>query len=161
MRNLLITFCNWLENTSWALAISGSTWAYPFVQAIHFTGLSVWLGTSIAVDLHLLGVGKRRQTSSELADSLFLWNWIGLGIAVLGGLSLFSASATTYVINPAFQVKLGILIPLGLVLHIVVQRKVRTWGQTPETPTVAKLAGLTKILLWVFVATAAVTIPYF
>jgi hypothetical protein len=121
----------------------------------------VWLGTSFAVDLHLLGVGKRHQTSSELSDSLFVWNWIGLGIAVLGGFLLFSASATTFVINPAFQVKLSILIPLGLVLHLVVQRKVGTWGQTPETPAVAKLAGLTEILLWVLVATAAVTIPYF
>jgi hypothetical protein len=161
MHNLLITFCNWLENNSWALAISSSTWAYPFVQATHFTGLSVWLGTSIAVDLHLLGVGKRSQTTSQLSDSLFVWNSIGLGIAVFGGFLLFSASATTYVINRAFQVKLGILIPLGLVLHVVVQRRVRTWGETPETPAVAKLAGLTEILLWVFVATAAVTIPSF
>jgi hypothetical protein len=132
---------------------------YPFIQLTHFSGLSLWLGTNIAVDLSLLGVGKKRQTSAQLSDALFAWNWIGFCVVVLGGFLLFSATATTYLVNPAFEVKLGMLVPLALIWHIVVQQKTRIWGQTSDTPTAAKLAGLIELLLWISVVTAAVEIP--
>ena len=160
MVGTLVNFGNWLQNTSWALAIATSDWAYPFVQATHFTGLSLWVGTSVAVDLSLLGIGNNRQPPSRLSDALFLWNWIGFAIAVTGGFLLFSVSAATYLINAAFLIKLGFFIPLALILHIVIQTKVRGWGQMPNAPTVAKLAGLAELLLWLSVATAAVSIPY-
>jgi hypothetical protein len=88
-----------------------------------------------------------------------LWNWIGLGIAVPGGFALFATAAVGYIDNPAFRLKLGVLLPSALACHILVQQKSRTWGRTPETPTVAKFAGLSEILLWVSVAAAAVLIP--
>jgi hypothetical protein len=161
MVRLLVAFANWLQSTPLALNIAGSDWAYPPVQALHFTGLSLWVGTNVALDLRLMGVRKQHRTISELSDALFVWNWIGFGIAVLGGFLLFSTAAGRYIYNPAFRVKLGILIPLGLVLHIVNQRRAHAWSQTLAPPTVAKIAGLTELLLWFSVATAAVSIPYF
>jgi hypothetical protein len=160
MGGMLVSFGHWLQNTSWALAIATSDWAYPFVQATHFTGLSLWVGTNVAVDLSLIGVGNERQGPSQLSDALFVWNWIGFAIAVTGGFLLFSVSAETYLINIAFLMKLGLLIPVALVLHIVIQRKVRAWGQAADTPRVAKVAGWGELLLWLSVATAAVSIPY-
>jgi hypothetical protein len=161
MYHLLYEFCQWLENTQWALNISGSIWAYPYVQLIHFTGLSLWVGTNLALDLSLLEVGRRRQTPAELATSLFAWNWTGFVIAATGGFMLFATAATSFIINPAFRLKLGVLVPLALILHIVVQQKARTWGQTMETPAIAKVAGLAELLFWIGVATAAVSIPFF
>ena len=160
MSGILASFGNWLQNTPMALNIAGSSWAYAYVQALHFSGLSLFVGTNLALDLSLLGVGKRRQTPAELSSGLIIWNWIGFCIAITGGFLLFSASAATYVINPAFLTKLGFLIPVALIVHIVVQRKVGNWCQTPELPKVAKLAGLAELLLWLSVATAAVLIPY-
>jgi hypothetical protein len=128
---------------------------------IHFTGLSLWVGTNLALDLSLLGVGRRRQTPAELSDTLFVWNWIGLAIAVTGGFMLFATAATSFIINPAFRLKLGILIPVALILHIVVQWIARTWCQTMEAPAFAKVLGLLEMLLWIGVATAAVSIPFF
>ena len=156
----MVNFGNWLQNTSWALALATSDWAYPFVQATHFTGLSLWVGTSVAVDLSLLGIGNKRQPPSRLSDALLMWNWIGFALAITGGFLLFSVSAATYLINAAFLTKLALLIPLALALHIVIQQKVRAWGQMPHIPTVAKLAGWAELLLWLSVATAAVSIPY-
>jgi hypothetical protein len=152
-------FWSFLQGLPWATAVRESPWMYPFVQLIHFSGLSLWLGTNVAVDLRLLGVGKKTQTASELSDELFAWNWIGFAIVVLGGFLLFSASALMYVANPAFRIKLTMLIPLALAWHIGVQVKTRTWGHMPDTPAVAKLAGLIELLLWLSVVTAAVEIP--
>jgi hypothetical protein len=155
-----VNFGHWLQNRPFALAIAGSDWAYPFVQATHFTGLSLWVGTNVAVDLNLLGVGKKSAPPLQLSDALFVWNWIGFGIAVIGGFLLFSVSAETYLSNIAFRTKLGMLIPLGLALHIVVQRKAPTWEKSPQTSSLAKFAGFTELLLWLCVVTAAVLIPY-
>jgi prolipoprotein diacylglyceryltransferase len=160
MYELLVEFCRWIQSTSWAQSILTSSWAFPYVQLTHFTGLSLWIGTNALLDLRLLGVGKKHQTASQLSDALFVWNWIGFGIAVFGGFLLFSISATIYIRNPAFRIKLGVLIPLALLLHIVVQRKARAWDQE-DTPVAAKLAGLAELTLWFCVASAAVLIPYF
>ena len=89
MEGSLLTFGNWLQNRSFALAVAGSDWAYPFAQATHFTGLSLWIGTTFAVDLSLLGIGNEYQTTSQLSDFLFMWNWIGFCIAVVGGFPAF------------------------------------------------------------------------
>jgi len=159
MYHLLTSFAKWLQDTWFAQSILTSSWAFPYVQMTHFTGLSLWVGTNVLLDLRLLGIGKKRQTVAELRDALFLWNWIGFGIAILGGFLLFSLSATTYVRNSAFRVKLGVLIPLGLLLHIANQWKSRTWSQSEDTPAIAKLAGLVEIVLWICVATAGVLIP--
>ena len=159
MHDFLVSFGKWLEATPWGTFTRTTLWGYPFVQLTHFSGLSLWLGTNIAVDLRLLGVGRKRETAMQLSDSLFAWNWAGFAIAVLGGFTLFSATATTYLANPAFQLKLGILVPLALIWHIVVQRKTREWGKTETTPSIAKLAGLFEFVLWICVVTAAVEIP--
>lgn len=74
---------------------------------------------------------------------------------------LFATAATSFVINPAFRLKLGLLIPLGLILHIIIQWKARNWGQTMDTPLIAKFAGLMEVLVWLSVATAAVSIPFY
>jgi hypothetical protein len=161
MSAALMAFAKWLEGTHWATWISGSTWVYPFVQLTHFSGLSLWIGTNLALDFRLLGLGRKRQTAAELSRSLFAWNWAGFAIAVCGGFMLFSASATKYVINPAFLIKLGILIPCALVVHIIVQDKAKTWGATADTLRIGKYMGLVELLLWIGVVTAAVSIPTF
>ena len=127
MDGSLVIFGNSLQNRSFALAIAGSNWAYPQVQASHFTGSSIWIGTIVAVDVRLLGVGKKSAPPLQLSDALFIWNWIGFCIAVSGGFLLLSVSAETYLTNGAFLTKLGLLIPIGLVLHVVIQRKARGW----------------------------------
>jgi hypothetical protein len=161
MYQSLADFCHWFQNTPYILYFAGSDWAFPFVQLTHFTGLSLWVGTNVILDLRLMGVIKGDQTPAELSDTLFAWNWTGLAIAVLGGVTFFGIAAGGYIVNPAFRVKLGLLIPIGLILHIIVQKKVKSWSKTPEVPSIGKWVGFTEMLLWFGVATAAVLIPYF
>ena len=160
MHDFLLSFGHWMQTRSFALAVAESDWVYPFVQATHFVGLSLWIGTNVALDLSLLGVGNKHQAPAQLSAALFIWNWVGFAIAITGGFLLFSASASMYVTNIAFLTKLGVLIPAALVLHIVNQRKVQTWSLNPDLPSAAKFAGAMELLLWLCVVTAAVSIPY-
>ena len=161
MHQFIISFARWVQGTRLGVGILESTWAFPYVQLTHFTGLSLFVGTNLALDLRLMGIGKKSQTAAQLSDSLFVWNWVGFCIAITGGFMLFSTAALTYVANPSFDIKLSMLIPTALLLHIINQRKVRTRGKTAETPGIAKLAGLIELLLWLSVVSAAVLIPYF
>ncbi len=159
MHDMVLAFAKWCEATPWGVLARESLWAYPCVQLVHFTGLSIWLGTNFALDLRLLGVGYRRATPAQVAQELFAWNWIGFAIVLTGGFMLFSGIATSFIVNIAFQWKLGMFVPLALLWHIFVQRKARVWGQTGDAPGIAKFAAVTEILLWMCVVTAAVEIP--
>jgi len=161
MFHFFMAIAKWLQNTWWALDISGSTWAYPFVQMTHFTGLSLWVGTNLALDLRLLGIGSKRQTASQLSSALSAWNWTGLLIAITGGFMLFSSAATKYIPNPAFEIKLGILVPVGILWHIFVQWHASAREQADIVSPFGKFAGLLELLLWFSVITAAVSIPNF
>jgi hypothetical protein len=156
----LVEFGHWVQNRDYALAIGESGWMYPVVQATHFTGISLWIGTNFAVDVSLLGIGNKRQSPAQLSDTLFWWNWLGFAIAATGGILLFSVSAETFVRNPAFLVKLGFLIPFSLIMHIVIQCKVHGWDRKGAIAKAAKYMGMLEIFLWFCVATAAVLIPY-
>ena len=144
MNDVLLAACRWLENTSWAVAIRESALAYPFLQWIHFVGLSVWLGACLAVDLRLVGIGPRRLTAAELSNGLFAWKWIGFGVAFTGGFLLFGAYATMYVSNSAFFLKVAVLTPVALMWHLVVQKRAVAW------------TGAIEFVLWILVVTAAV-----
>ena len=156
MSDAVLASCRWLENTPWGVTVRDSSWMYPVVLWVHFIGLSIWLGTSLTVDLRLMGIGARRQTASELSRDLFAWRWIGFAVAFLGGFLLLSAEATTYVANTGFRLKLAVLTPFALMWHLLVQSKIRAWTQSEPTSAIGKWAGLIEFLLWISVVTASV-----
>ena len=53
------------------------------------------------------------------------------------------------------------LVIVGIAYHVVIQRKARSWDQPGSPPAAARVAGLTELLLWFGVVTAAVYIPSF
>jgi hypothetical protein len=156
MSDALIACCRWLENTPWGVTVRESAWMYPVIQWVHFVGLSMGLGTSLTVDFRLMGVGERRLTAAELSNGLFAWNWIGFCVALIGGFLLFSAEATTYVSNTAFNLKLAVVTPLALMWHVLVQKKIRSWTQTGQPSGFGKWAGWIEFSLWISVVTASV-----
>lgn len=156
MYDAIVAWCKWLEGTLWGVAVRDSPWMYPVALWLHFIGVSVWLGASLAVDLRLMGVGARRQTAVELSESFAAWKWIGFGIAFVGGFLLLSAEATTYVTNTGIRLKLGVLIPLALIWHLVVQGHTRAWTHGEHASARGRWAGSIELLLWISVVAASV-----
>ena len=153
-----VIFCEWLQNTAVGLWVSGTIWGYPYVQLVHFFGLSLWVGTIVMVDLRLLGLAGRRQTASQLAEQLSPLKWAGLGIAAIGGVLLFLGIAATYIVNIAFLIKVPLVL-VGIAYHIVIQRNMHKWGQSLATPPLAKLAGFAELALWIGIVFVATEIP--
>jgi hypothetical protein len=155
---MILQFCQWLENTPWGFAVRDSTWAYPYVQLIHFTGLSLFVGTIILLNLRMLGWIRRDETLAEVYDRLSGLMWVGFCIALLGGFLLFSSAAGAFYYNPAFRWKMVALV-FALLWHILVLWKVKNSGASLQTPNWARLAGLVSLALFVCVVTGAVLIP--
>jgi len=158
MNDALLRFGDWLQNSPMGLTVGQTLWGYPYIQLIHFFGLSLWVGTIVMLDLRILGLAVKNQSATQLLRNLLPWTWTGLCIVVTGGVLLFSAAAKTYMLNAAFRVKFPLLLT-GIAYHIFIQQKLPKWESPAGLPAVAKIAGFTELVLWIGVITAAVNIP--
>ena len=138
------SFFKWLTTTPWAKAMNGPEWAFPLVESLHFIGLALSVGTIAIVDLRLLGIAMRRQSSRELAADLDIWTRIGLVVMLITGPLMFSADAVNYHYNPAFRFKMVCLL-LALVFHFTIHRQAT---RSPTPSLLAQLAGAVSLALW-------------
>lgn len=154
----LIGICLWLESWGISTWVRNTTVGYPFIRLIHFSGLSLLLGSVTALDLRLLGVVGKSHSIRHWNSQTWPMVWTGFAIAVTGGGLLFSSIAATYIRNPAFQIKIPLLL-LTLGYHIWVQRTAPGWDHSGSDRTVSRIAGGLELLLWLGVIIAAVEIP--
>jgi predicted PurR-regulated permease PerM len=97
MESSLMPFCRWLQATPWARDVRTSLWVYPFIQLIHFSGLSLWLGTNGHWGKAVLMVaicGGVAGVADNLVRPLLMRNRTRLNdlllfISILGGLEVF------------------------------------------------------------------------
>ena len=71
MHQFIISFARWVQGTHLGVGILESTWAFPYVQLTHFTGLSLFIGTNLALDLRMMGIGKPVMVTESLECSRF------------------------------------------------------------------------------------------
>ena len=143
----LLGFFHWCEQSGIGNAIRQSSWLFPVIEAIHLLGLGVIGGAVLVVDLRLLGLGLRRQSTAELARDAQPW-LIGslLLMMTTGGLLFLSESIKLYY-HEAFWFKMASLI-LAIVFTFTIQRKVILAGETRMRPVWSKVVALVSILLW-------------
>jgi len=153
----MLEFCKGLEQTAVGSAVRESLWLFPVIETVHLLGMAALLGTVTVFDLRLLGWALPRQRVSELAKRLFPWSWAGFAVQVITGGLLFSSEAVHVYANPAFRVKMMLIILAGvhaLVFHWTVYRNVAAWDEGDTLPLAARAAGLISILIWVGVVAA-------
>jgi hypothetical protein len=156
---MMLQLLTWLETSRFSewLVQSDTIWAYPTVLTLHTVGLAMLVGANAALDLRLLGFGKRMPVAS--LRTTFPIMWIGFWINAVSGAMLFAADATTKGMLTIFQIKLG-LIALGVFNVWLIKRAVfgnaRLLDAGPalaedETPIPlsAKLLAATSLLIWI------------
>lgn len=130
---------------------SDSIWAYPMILTLHTFGLGILVGASAALDLRLLGYGRRIPLAD--LEGLFTGVWAGFALNTITGVLLFAADATTKATQTIFFVKLA-CIALAVVTTITLKSSV--YGDGPDraamTPRNTRLA-VASLVLW----TAAIT----
>lgn len=152
-----LALCRWLEHTSVGAAVRESLWLFPAIETLHLLGMAALVGTVVVFDLRLLGWTLRRERVSTLAGQLLPWTWVGFAAQVVTGALLFMSEAVKVYTNPAFKVKMLLLVLAGvqaLVFHRTVYRGVATWDESGVLPLGARVSGFVSILLWVGIVAA-------
>ena len=101
--------------------------AFPILECIHIAGIVCGVGTTMLVNLRLLGAGLTRNSASLLWKDLMPWTLSGLSIAIISGLLLLSIDPEAYYLNYAFRFKLLSLVP-AIVFYYTLVRKAAASG---------------------------------
>jgi uncharacterized membrane-anchored protein len=112
----------------------------------------------------MLGLILRPIPIGRLARGIFPLTWSGFAISVVSGSLLFWAEAAKLYANPAFRVKLLLLLMAGLnplIFHTTVYRRVHEWEGLRVSPWRARAAAVASLVLWSGVIVAGRAIAYF
>jgi uncharacterized protein DUF6644 len=149
-----------LQESALGHVMRSSPALYPAVEILHILGFVVLVGSIVALDLRLLGLGRGIPIQA-MAQLLLPLSRFGFLLAISMGFLLFSSDAAHVVRNPAFQTKL-LLITAALVTIVIAHagpwRRIALWGD--EAPAVAKVTALVSLLLWLSVVCAGRLIAY-
>ena len=137
-----------------ALLLQRSGTAYLVVNAAHILGIGLLLGSIVPLDLRL-GRGRADALLGSVAPVLLRTATLGLGLALLTGLWLFTVNPVAYAGNPALWVKAALL-ALALVNVAFQHRDVRLARALAGegTPVSVRGRALLSIVLWLGVLLA-------
>jgi hypothetical protein len=150
-----------LQESALGHLMRSSPFLYPAAEVLHILGFVVLVGSIVALDLRLLGLG-RSIAIQPMAQLLLPLSRVGFLLAISMGFLLFSADAAHVVRNPAFQAKL-LLIAAALfnivIAHAGPWRRLALWRA--EASGGAKATALASLLLWLAAICAGRLIAYF
>jgi hypothetical protein len=152
----------WLESTALATAMRQWLWLYPIVEIVHILGFVLLVGAAILFDLRLLGLARHLSVTG-LAGHHLRWARLALLLIVPSGLLMFAAHATEMAENPAFQMKLALIILAGAnaaIFHRGVFRSAGSWDRDSPAPGSAKLAAVLSLMLWAGVISCGRLLAY-
>jgi hypothetical protein len=109
---------------------------FSILEAIHVMGLALSVGTTMMVDLCLLG--WREHPNANLNR----FTWAGFAVMLITGAALFLSNVTRYVHNSGFLIKMVIL-GAAVLAHFTIHRKA------------TRFAAILSITLWSCVVIAS------
>jgi hypothetical protein len=148
-----------LESLPIAVALRGSVWAYPLINAGHVLGVALLIGGIVPLDLRLLGVWPSVPLP-PLWRVLVITAGTGLGLATICGGLLFVTRATAYAGSSLFAAKM-VLVGLGLanalILHLLIQPK----SLPSVLPWPIRFQAALSLSIWFAVLTLGRLVGYF
>jgi hypothetical protein len=153
-----------IEATRVGTAVRDSDWLFPFIECVHMLGIVALVGTSILLDLRLLGRGVLRdRPASEVAARALPVLWGSFGVMFLTGVLMFMSEAERCYETTSFKVKMALLLAVGLnaiVFQLGPYRKIARWENAAVAPRSARVAAWVSLTLWVCIVIAGRGIAY-
>jgi hypothetical protein len=159
----ILGWCQWLEQTPLAVAISESVWLFPIIEGSHILALPLSVGMILMFDLRLLGLAFQGGSASRLMRDVVRWSKFGFAVMFITGALLFMTHATQAYENVFFRTKLLFLLVLGInaaVFQIVLYPKMAHWDAGGGTPLGARVCGGLSLIVWIGVIVCGRTMAY-
>jgi hypothetical protein len=143
--------------------LNNQLWGFPMAEIFHIVMTGAFFGGIAMLDLRLLGF-HRSVSSRTLMQHILpcLW-WVFLGVVVSGSL-LFMFMPLEYSGNPAFRLKLVLIVVGGLnalFMHVVLLRNQFMWDTQSRVPFGVKLAALVSLAIWIGALACGRLIAYY
>jgi hypothetical protein len=149
---------DWIQSTPLSHWISKSNHLLiAGFQVIHVMGFILLLASLVLISLRLLGLLFKQQTVPQVAKEATRLIWVGLAMAVGTGVLMFIGSPRHYYYNPAFDVKM-----LLLLLAVIVQALLfgRVAASEAQKPWLARTAVALSLVFWFAVSMAGRAIGF-
>ncbi len=143
-----------IEYSSLGIGIAESLWAFPTIESLHVMALVTVLGTLLVMDLRMLGLASSAVPIRKVSDDTLKWTWMAFVVAAITGTLLFISKASTYMVNPYFLTKMGLMALAGvnmLFFHFVTYKTVDQWDTAASPPAAVKFSAALSLLIWVII----------
>ena len=159
----ILSSLEWLARTPWSIALHESLYVWPFAESVHVLTLALFVGSTMMLDLRLLGLAFRGVPVSELTGRLLPWTRAGFAVMVVSGLLLFYATPVTYYQSLFFRIKALLLVAAGInvfVFHSRTHHGVGAWDRDAKPPRAARVAAVVSLVAWSGVVISGRLIAY-
>jgi hypothetical protein len=131
---------------------SPSPLAYPLVLFLHTVGLGFLVGSSMVIDLRVLGFSK--DLPLQPMKKFFPIMYAGFWVNALSGMVLLLIDATSMLTNTLFYIKIG-FIALAVLSGRMIARQVFEKNETTATvSTSSKAFAVASLAFWAAAITA-------
>jgi uncharacterized protein DUF6644 len=160
---MILSLCQWAQNTAFFTALRGSWYVYPAIMSVHLLGVALFGGMILITDMRLMGLAMRNRPFADVVDQLRVPKRVGLLVVVICGILMLGSKAEEYYYNIFFRIKLLLLACVfvhGMIFRSAVYSNTAALDRAAKLPGRAKLAGFLSLLLWAGIACAGRGIGY-
>ena len=153
---------HWIKDLPLGAAVRQSRWMFATGETFHFFGLCLMVGGLMIVDLRLMGYIRRVPMRAALAFLPFVI--LGFLINLLTGIEFFMTDPFMYWPNPAFKLKMFLVLLAGLnalLFTVTEHRRVLVLGDEEDAGTLTKVTAGVSLGLWLAVILLGRLLPTF
>jgi len=156
--------CHRIDQTALSQSIQAAGWVVPAVQTIHILAIAVVASSALMIDLRLIGVFWASRPIEAVTARFLPLVWWPLLILLATGIIMITAEPARSLKNPAFQLKMALLIAALIVtwLFQFFQRRNAAFGDLRSGPRAAATTlAVVSMLLWSSIIFAGRWIAYY
>jgi hypothetical protein len=143
--------CQRLAETAIGTLIRESDNLFSVIETVHVLGIVLTTGTIAIADLRILGILLKRHSAHAVLEPLIKIAWLGFALMVSTGLLLFWSEADKLYFNPAFRLKLLLLLLAGVnqwMFHRAYNPRITAGNSPYVAPRRARLGAILSLALW-------------
>jgi uncharacterized membrane protein len=151
--NMLNSLIHWLGDSPASHFISDVLWIIPLVQVLHILAVAAVMSSVGMLALRIFGLAGVQSPVAASARRFLPWIWVALAVLAISGTILITGEPGRTLNNPAFWLKMSLLVP-AIVVTALFQRSVKRnpaiW--TDGSASTLAIRGLTTLTLLVWLA---------
>lgn len=153
----LATLSQWLSATPLSQLIQRTSWAIPGIQVVHILCLATLFALALNLSLRVAGRGFAVESLASLAARFVPAMWLCLLLLFVSGTLLIIAEPDRTITNPAFYVKMTLLI-VAIALTVWLAAVARRQASKPAAVHV--VAAVLCMIVWSAIIVAGRYIAY-